>query len=194
MADYPPGPPPCPEWPCCGRPVTMAHADACPARGAPDDDLPASHPYTDPRLSDEATGLPPLDEVDGANAMLVLAWVTSDGLASLAREGEPVRYLSARGLTQAADGAVEWAQAHLAVPTAVAMDVAADLGAGADLPAPTERRRIAELRRALAAISGRGACHECGADVVADMALAADAALARGEEPDGSAPGGSDGS
>jgi hypothetical protein len=87
----------------------------------------------DPRLSDEATGLPPLEEIGTDDIMLVLAWAGGEGLATSPISGktEACRYLHLRGLAVAADGAsAEWAQVHIAVPVSHALDVAATLGKG----------------------------------------------------------------
>lgn len=89
----------------------------------------------DRRTSDEATGLPPLEEVDPDSALLVLAWSASIGVVAIPDEDAPVavRYLSLRGLTRSTPGdptKVEWAQFHIAVPVEHAMDVAAALASG----------------------------------------------------------------
>lgn len=90
----------------------------------------------DPRVSDEATGLPPLEEVEHETALLVLAWVGGVGVALSPHTSEatPVRWLHCRGLVRAGAGsdpnAVEWSQVHLAVPVEHAMDVAAALASG----------------------------------------------------------------
>lgn len=87
-------------------------------------------------MSDDATGLPPLDDVEPAAAILVLAWAASEGVATSPYDGatQAVRYLSVRGLVRSAPGddpsAVEWAQVHLAVPVEAAVDVAASLASG----------------------------------------------------------------
>lgn len=91
----------------------------------------------DPRVSDEATGLPPLEEVDPADSILCMAWHASEGIAASPATREPiaVRYLSVRGLVRADRGpddphAVEWGQIHIAVPVEAAVDVAAALAKG----------------------------------------------------------------
>lgn len=86
----------------------------------------------DDRLTDEATGLPPLDELGDDEVLVVLAWASGEGLAQLPDSPTPlaVRYLHARGLAKAPDGTVEWVQVHLAVPMDHAMDVAVALGGG----------------------------------------------------------------
>lgn len=92
-------------------------------------------PGDDPRVSDEATGLPPLDQVDPDDTLLVCAWVGGTGVATSPATSEtiPVRYLSLRGLTRGRAGdphSAEWAQFHVAVPVEHAVDVAAALAAG----------------------------------------------------------------
>lgn len=89
----------------------------------------------DPRVSDENTGLPPLDQVDPDDTLLVCAWVGGTGVAMTPGSDEtiPVRYLSVRGLTRGTPGdphSAEWAQFHLAVPVEHAVDVAAALASG----------------------------------------------------------------
>lgn len=89
---------------------------------------------TDPRLSDEATGLPPLEELGDDPVVLVLAWATGDGIAAndFTKSDEPCRYLHVRGLikSETPGYAAEWTQAHFAIPTAAVMDLAADLVKG----------------------------------------------------------------
>lgn len=92
----------------------------------------------DPRLSDAATGLPPLEDVDPNDALLVLAWSASVGVATSPATSEtvPVRYLSVRGLVRGRPDdpqSAEWAQFHLAVPVEHAVDVAAALASGGQL-------------------------------------------------------------
>jgi hypothetical protein len=60
---------------------------------------------TDPRLSDEATGLPPLDELND--------------------DPHPVIYLHVRGLSTNPDDptGVDWVQAHIAFPRDAVADV-----------------------------------------------------------------------
>lgn len=90
----------------------------------------------DPRVSDEATGLPPLEEVEIDAALLVLAWSGGTGavVSPHSAESVPVRWLHVRGLVREGDGSdptkVEWAQLHLAVPVEHAVDVAATLASG----------------------------------------------------------------
>lgn len=87
----------------------------------------------DARLSDEATGLPPLEDLDGESTMLVMAWNASEGIAMspLSHATEPVRFLHLRGLSLAPeDGKPEWVQVHIAVPVEVCLDVAAALAKG----------------------------------------------------------------
>lgn len=116
----------------------------------------------DPRVSDEATGLPPLEELGDDETLVVLAWSSGEGLVHnpLADVSVAVRFLHLRGLANNSDrpGVVaEWAQTHIAVPVEVALDVAADLarGAPADEPPPVDRCRaaVAEVRAAFAAIN-----------------------------------------
>lgn len=92
---------------------------------------------SDPRVSDEATGLPPLDELGNDPAMIVLAWASGEGVVSSPHTGEAlaVRYVHLRGLIEAPTDEphkVEWAQVHIAVPVEHAMDVAAALVADFD--------------------------------------------------------------
>lgn len=87
----------------------------------------------DPRVSDEATGLPPLEEIGTDPALIVLAWASGDGLVVGPHTDEPVavRFLHLRGLIEAEPGSahkVEWTQIHVAVPVEHAMDVALALG------------------------------------------------------------------
>lgn len=86
----------------------------------------------DPRVSDEATGLPPLEEVEDDLAMLVVAWYASEGVAAspLTNEPQAVRYLHARGLVTGKDGTPEWAQVYLAVPVEASVELAAALAKG----------------------------------------------------------------
>ncbi|MES1975704.1 MAG: hypothetical protein V4472_24875 [Pseudomonadota bacterium] len=89
----------------------------------------------DPRVSDEATGLPPLGEIGTDPAMIVLAWEGGEGVVQSPHTTETVavRYLHLRGLIEApADEPhkVEWTQVHIAVPIEHAMDVAAVLAGG----------------------------------------------------------------
>lgn len=86
-------------------------------------------------LSDEATGLPPLEEVEEEDAILVLAWATTEGVVASPTAVEPaaVRYLSVRGLIVGEKGLPQWAQVHLAVPIEIAVDVAAALAMGGAL-------------------------------------------------------------
>lgn len=90
----------------------------------------------DPRVSDEATGLPPLEVIEAETTLVVLAWAASEGIAALTLDGEvkeggeAVRYLHCRGLIEGGPSGVEWAQIHLAVPVGSALDVAAALAKG----------------------------------------------------------------
>lgn len=89
----------------------------------------------DPRTSDEATGLPPLEDIDGEVTVVVLAWAGGEGVAAMTADGKvgdttAVRYLHCRGLIEGGPTGVEWTQVHLAVPIEHAMDVAATLAAG----------------------------------------------------------------
>lgn len=89
----------------------------------------------DPRTSDEATGLPPLENVENELAILALVWTASEGVVAspLTEEPQAVRYLHVRGIV-AGDGGPDdtpvWAQAHIAVPFDVAMEMAAALAKG----------------------------------------------------------------
>lgn len=91
-------------------------------------------------MSDEATGLPPLEHVDPDDAMVVCAWVGSVGVVMMpgSEETVAVRYLSVRGVVRGKPGdphSAEWAQFHLAVPVEHAVDVAAALATGGQLDA-----------------------------------------------------------
>lgn len=87
------------------------------------------------QLSDEATGLPPLENIENELTILALAWSASEGLVAspLADEPQPVRFLHVRGIIPG-DGGPEdtpiWAQAYIAVPFDVAMEMAAALAKG----------------------------------------------------------------
>lgn len=88
---------------------------------------------TSDRLSDEATGLPPLCDVEPNHALLTLAWCASEALVTSPITGtvEPCRVISLRGLQRApGSGEPEWGQVHIAVPVEVALDVAAALAKG----------------------------------------------------------------
>lgn len=87
----------------------------------------------DPRTSDEATGLPPLEEVEAESSLVVLAWTSGVGVVANPGIGEPtpVRWLHLRGLINNENGdGVQWGQLHIAVPVEHAVDVAAALAAG----------------------------------------------------------------
>jgi len=88
----------------------------------------------DPRLSDEATGLPPLEEIEDASTLLVLAYAAGEGvvLSPVTGKVEPCRYLHLRGIAASPDvhNGVEWGQLHLAVPVEECMSVAAALAKG----------------------------------------------------------------
>lgn len=93
---------------------------------------------TETAISDEATGLPPLEELGDDETLIVLAWVGGTGIVQSPHSTEdiPVRYLHARGLAvpteaEKAQGAeATWVQVHLAVPVDHAVDVAAALASG----------------------------------------------------------------
>lgn len=92
-------------------------------------------PVEDDRVSDAATGLPPLERVTTADTILLAAFAASAGVAfsPVTKQPIPVRYLSVRGLINApaSDGhAVEWGQIHVAVPVEHTLDVAAALAKG----------------------------------------------------------------
>lgn len=95
----------------------------------------------DLRLTDAATGLPPLEEVEPADTVLLLGWYASEGLVVSPVTAEPaaVRYLSVRGLAMLDPDLVgagrapndpQWVQVHIAVPVEAALDVAAALAKG----------------------------------------------------------------
>lgn len=94
--------------------------------------LPAAHEATD-----EATGLPPLAEVDEMMTLVVVDYTAQEGLVggSLIDPPVPARYLSLRGLMLPPPDAghnhpAEWYQVHVAVPVDIALDVAAALAKG----------------------------------------------------------------
>lgn len=93
-------------------------------------------PDGDPRVSDEATGLPPLEDIENDITLVVLAWAGSEGIAAYTADGvavdggTAVRYLHLRGLIEGGESGVEWAQIHIAVPVEHAVDVAACLASG----------------------------------------------------------------
>lgn len=85
------------------------------------------------RVSDEATGLPPLHEVVAEDAVMVCAWDASVGVVQSPHSLHPipVRYLHVRGLSLPIDGGKpEWVQCHIAVPVEHCMDVAMALAKG----------------------------------------------------------------
>lgn len=89
----------------------------------------------DPRISDAATGLPPLEEVEPEHAVVVVSWASSEGIvvSPLTSEMVPVRFLSVRGLASSIEGDLkkpDWVQTHIAVPVEHALDVAAALAKG----------------------------------------------------------------
>lgn len=87
----------------------------------------------DPRTSDEATGLPPLEEVEPQSSLVVLAWTSGTGVVANPGLGDavPVRWLHVRGLINTdGDDGVQWGQLHIAVPVEHAVDVAAALASG----------------------------------------------------------------
>jgi hypothetical protein len=91
----------------------------------------------DPRTSDEATGLPPLEEVEAESSLVVCSWTTGSGLVENPGIGEPVpvRWLHVRGLINNDDNSgVQWGQLHVAVPVDAVMDLAADLVKGTTEP------------------------------------------------------------
>lgn len=89
---------------------------------------------SDDRLSDQATGLPPLSEPDPADTVMLLAYDVSVGLVAnpnVSSDGVPVRYLHVRGIANTGpDGSIEYVQVHVAVPVEAALDVAAALAKG----------------------------------------------------------------
>jgi hypothetical protein len=91
------------------------------------------HGNDDPRVSDEATGLPPLEEVETQSSLVVCAWDAGSGIAGHPGMGDPipVRWLHVRGLVNTDDDdGVQWGQLHIAVPVEHALDVAAALAKG----------------------------------------------------------------
>jgi hypothetical protein len=124
----------------------------------------------DPRVSDEATGLPPLEELGDDETLVVLARSSGEGLASNPLAGDvpvAVRYLHLRGLANAEllAGTIQWAQVHIAVPVDDALDLAADLARGAPDDDPLEfvlkAQRDAALER-VGALERLGACYRAG--------------------------------
>jgi hypothetical protein len=84
------------------------------------------------RTSDEATGLPPLDELGDDETMVVLAFASGEGIVARP-DGESVscKYLHARGLaTDPEGGPTMWVQVHLAIPDEIAMEVAVAIMGG----------------------------------------------------------------
>jgi len=80
-------------------------------------------PLDDIDPSDEATGLPPLGELNEAGVpadgeLLLLKGATSQGLVMLHDNAPiPVRYIHVRGLTPGGKpGNVDWAQVSIAIP------------------------------------------------------------------------------
>jgi len=75
-----------------------------------------------PDPSDEATGLPPLEDIEPRMAILAVKLCAGDGAVAIPFTNPPdttqVKYLSFRGLvpTGAMLNQVEWAQVHIAVP------------------------------------------------------------------------------
>lgn len=105
----------------------------------------------DDRLSDEATGLPPLEQLEPSDAVLLLAWDASVGIvvSPFTNEDLPVRVLHVRGLSQGlgteGEKSPDWVQCFICVPTIHAVDVAAALAKGSteelgdeDIAASTE--------------------------------------------------------
>lgn len=86
----------------------------------------------DERVTDEATGLPPIETIDPLNCIVVAAWQASEGIVHNPATGVdiPVRYLSVRGLYNETGNSMYWGQIHIAVPVEHAVDVAADLAKG----------------------------------------------------------------
>ena len=69
--------------------------------------------------SDEATGLPPLEEVDHSAASMVVTWMLgAESIGSVNDEPVPFKILSLRVLepVEEEDGAADWTQLHLAFP------------------------------------------------------------------------------
>lgn len=90
-------------------------------------------PENNPQISDETTGLRPLEELDPPASILLLGWYVSEGVVALpANQGTvAVRHLHVRGLVQGdKPGEVEWAQFFVSVPVEHALDVSADLAKG----------------------------------------------------------------
>jgi hypothetical protein len=68
--------------------------------------------------SDEATELPPLNDVTVEHSLVALRWtIGTEGLVTLEGEDMPVHYLSVRGLGMDEDGAIDFQQLHIAMPT-----------------------------------------------------------------------------
>jgi hypothetical protein len=94
--------------------------------------------YTDPRVTDEATGLPPLEEPDPNDCILVAAWAGGIGVVQAPGDDAPVavRFLHVRGLVRGDPKnpqLVSWGQVHLAVPVEYAVDVSVALASGGAL-------------------------------------------------------------
>lgn len=91
--------------------------------------------HDDPRLTDEATGLPPLEDLQHEYTIVALAWTASVGVAMSPLDPEPVavRYLHLRGLVSGEGGPPDnpvWGQVFVAVPVDAALEVAAALAKG----------------------------------------------------------------
>lgn len=86
----------------------------------------------DPQYSDEATGLPPLADLDQNNAILLRAWHVTEGVASVhGNQTQAMRTLHVRGLVRGDGPAdIEWGQVFVSVPVELVMEVAADLVKG----------------------------------------------------------------
>lgn len=105
----------------------------------------------DPRVSDAATGLPPLEALEDETTLIVLAWDASEGVVALTLDGtakagseQAVRYLHCRGIMPGGPTGIEWAQIHLAVPVEHAVDVAAALAKGSTLDLGEEPPDVTE--------------------------------------------------
>lgn len=69
-------------------------------------------------LSDEATGLPPLDEVNPESSFLVGEYLTgNEGIITLGDQDIEVSYFSIRGVIYDDEGIGQYAQQHIAIPS-----------------------------------------------------------------------------
>lgn len=82
--------------------------------------------------SDQATGLPPLDEPDPGDGMIMTSHAVSEGLIAHPKGDQAVVFLSVRGLVRddRARSGVGWAQFHIGVPHEQLPKLIAELSMG----------------------------------------------------------------